>query len=56
MDKEYDAYQNELPQVDKSTASTDKKVKPHIIRRNVEDYLEKRALEERLRDVFEEDF
>jgi hypothetical protein len=32
-----------------------KKVKPHIIRRNVEDYLERKALQKRLKDVFEED-
>ena len=32
-----------------------KKAKPHIIRRNVEDYLERKALQKRLKDVFEED-
>lgn len=32
-----------------------KKLKPHIIRRNVEDYLERKALQKRLKDVFEED-
>ena len=35
--------------------SDNKKVKPHIIRRNVEDYLERKALQKRLKDVFEED-
>ncbi len=34
----------------------EKRMKPHIIRRNVEDYLEKRALERSLRDVFESDY
>ncbi|MDD5394218.1 MAG: hypothetical protein PHE17_14490 [Thiothrix sp.] len=33
-----------------------KKVKPHIIRRNVEDYLERKALERRLKDVFDDNF
>ena len=33
-----------------------KKTKPHIIRRNIEDYLEKQALQRRLKDVFDEDF
>jgi hypothetical protein len=33
-----------------------KKTKPHIIRRNVEDYLEKKALERRLKDIFDDDF
>ncbi len=32
------------------------KVKPHILRRNIEDYLEKKALEKRLKEVFDEDF
>ena len=35
---------------------TNKKTKPHIIRRNIEDYLEKQALQRRLKDVFDEDF
>ncbi|HPE61056.1 MAG: hypothetical protein KDI15_07660 [Thiothrix sp.] len=34
----------------------EKKVKPHVIRRNIEDYLEKKALERRLKDVFDDDF
>jgi len=34
----------------------EKRVKPHIIRRNVEDYLEQRALERSLRDVFDSDY
>jgi hypothetical protein len=37
------------------TTTDNKKVKPHIIRRNVEDYLERKALQKRLKDVFEED-
>jgi len=35
---------------------TTKKAKPHVIRRNIEDYLEKQALQRRLKDVFDEDF
>ncbi|MCK5902184.1 MAG: hypothetical protein KAG28_03470 [Cocleimonas sp.] len=34
----------------------EKRVKPHIIRRNVEDYLAQRALERRLRDVFDYEY
>ncbi|HPQ95074.1 MAG: hypothetical protein KDI44_03750 [Thiothrix sp.] len=34
----------------------EKKAKPHVIRRNIEDYLEKKALEQRLKDVFDDDF
>jgi hypothetical protein len=33
-----------------------KPIKPHIIRRNVEDYLEKKALERYLCDVFDSDY
>ena len=34
----------------------EKQMKPHIIRRNVEEYLEQKALERRLRDVFDIDY
>lgn len=33
-----------------------KKIKAHVIRRNVEDYLEQKALERRLKDVFEDEY
>lgn len=39
-----------------TTTSDNKKVKPHVIRRNVEDYLERKALERRLKDVFDDRF
>jgi hypothetical protein len=41
-----------------SDSNTDhnKKTKPHVVRRNIEDYLEKQALQRRLKDVFDEDF
>ena len=32
-----------------------KKAKAHVIRRNVEDYLERKALERSLKEVFEDD-
>lgn len=32
-----------------------RRTKPHIIRRNIEDYLERKALERRLKDVFDDD-
>ncbi len=37
-------------------AEHNKKTKPHVVRRNIEDYLEKQALQKRLKDVFDEDF
>lgn len=33
----------------------EKRTKPHVLRRNVEDYLEQKALKQRLRDVFDTD-
>jgi hypothetical protein len=33
-----------------------KKIKAHVIRRNVEDYLERKALERRLKEVFDDDY
>lgn len=33
-----------------------KKTKAHVIRRNIEDYLAEKALQRRLKDVFEDDF
>ncbi len=33
-----------------------KKVKAHVIRRNVEDYLERKALERSLKEVFDDDY
>lgn len=37
-------------------SQTEGKVKPHVLRRNIEDYLERKALERKLRDVFDDDF
>lgn len=39
-----------------NTDSSDKKVKAHVIRRNVEDYLERKALERSLKEVFDDDY
>ena len=48
----------ELEKVESEEAKKkkEKRIKPHIIRRNVEDYLEQRALERSLRDVFDSDY
>ena len=47
-----------IEKVTAASSSTDhpKRTKPHIIRRNVEDYLERKALERRLKDVFDDRF
>lgn len=47
-----------IPNLDDIENSMDekKKVKAHVIRRNVEDYLERKALERSLKEVFEDDY
>jgi len=35
---------------------SEKKIKAHVVRRNVEDYLERKALERSLKEVFDDDF
>ena len=34
----------------------EKKPKPHVLRRNIEDYLERKVLERKLLDVFDDDY
>ena len=46
---------DELAKIDEEKKQ-EKRMKPHIIRRNVEDYLEQKALERSLRDVFDSDY
>ena len=46
-----------IPNLDEIEKIADeKKVKAHVIRRNVEDYLERKALERSLKEVFDDDF
>ena len=45
-----------INEIEKSDEESTKKVKAHIIRRNVEDYLERKALERSLKEVFDDDF
>ncbi len=35
---------------------SENKIKAHVIRRNVEDYLERKALERSLKEVFDDDY
>jgi len=39
-----------------SVNKSQKKIKAHVVRRNVEDYLERKALERSLKEVFDDDF
>lgn len=45
-----------IDDVNKGEAKTDKKIKAHVVRRNVEDYLERKALEQSLKEVFDDDY
>lgn len=46
-----------LDDVNKDDEKTEgKKIKAHVVRRNVEDYLERKALERSLKEVFDDDY
>ncbi len=46
-----------IPNIDDvEKVENDKKVKAHVIRRNVEDYLERKALERSLKEVFDDEY
>jgi hypothetical protein len=45
-----------IPELDDVETKGDKKIKAHVIRRNVEDYLERKALERSLKEVFDDDY
>ncbi|MEE9328185.1 MAG: hypothetical protein V3U71_12945 [Cocleimonas sp.] len=45
-----------LDELDSDDSKSDKKIKAHVVRRNVEDYLERKALERSLKEVFDDDF
>ncbi len=47
------AIEGEMETIDKVLATT--KTKPKMVRRNIEHYLEERALKRRVRDVFEDE-
>lgn len=44
-----------LEDVDKDNKE-EKKVKAHVVRRNIEDYLEQKELERSLKEVFDDEF
>jgi len=45
-----------IPSMKELDKEAQKKVKAHVVRRNVEDYLERKALERTLKEVFDDDF
>ena len=56
IEQEDDSFIIEKVSASSSSADHPKRTKPHIIRRNIEDYLERKALERRLKDVFDDRF
>ena len=44
-----------IPNID-DVNKEDKKKQAHVVRRNIEDYLEQKALERSLKEVFDDDF
>ena len=40
----------------KDDEKSEKKIKAHVVRRNIEDYLERKALERSLKEVFDDDY
>lgn len=46
----------ELISSEKQEDQKEEKLKPHVLRRNIEDYLERKALERKLLDVFDDDY
>lgn len=45
-----------LPNLNELEKEPEKKIKAHVIRRNVEDYLERKALERTLKEVFDDEY
>ena len=48
-----------IPNIDDFNKDSDKnkkKIKAHVVRRNVEDYLAQKALESSLKEVFDDDY
>ena len=45
-----------LNEVEESIDDSGKNIKAHVIRRNVEDYLERKSLERSLKEVFDDDY
>ena len=51
-----DLQEEVIPSLNELDKDSEKKVKAHVIRRNVEDYLERKALERTLKEVFDDEY
>jgi hypothetical protein len=60
LDKIFQATDDSIRVMDKKSQNdknSDKnKPKPHVLRRNIEDYLERKILERKLLDIFDDDY
>lgn len=60
LDNIFQATDNSIRVMDKKSQNEKddekSKPKPHVLRRNIEDYLERKALERKLLDVFDDDY
>ena len=58
LDEVFSAPDNSIRVMDtkEKKSESESKPKPHVLRRNIEDYLERRALEKKLTDLFDDDF
>lgn len=45
-----------IEDINKEGSEEESKVKAHVVRRNIEDYLDKKALERSLKEVFDDDY
>lgn len=57
LDSIFQATDNSIRVMDQNNKDSDKnKTKPHVLRRNIEDYLERKDLERKLLDIFDDDY
>ena len=56
LDDVFTETDNTIRIMDNKEKKGEAKVKPHVLRRNIEDYLERKALEKKLTDLYDDDF
>jgi len=58
LNPELDGNKEVIPNIEEVTKDSKeaKKEKAHVVRRNIEDYLERKELERSLKEVFDDDF
>ncbi|WP_022950630.1 PA3496 family putative envelope integrity protein [Leucothrix mucor] len=56
LDDMFVAHKNNIHLIEGESKEHAEPQKPHVLRRNIEDYLERKALERKLKDVFEDDY